>query len=229
MLHNYFRVVFTFTFSVLVFFGTVAAVSENPFAKAPVWAQGDAWHYVGYLQGGSGRPYYDLTWVADGPGVIRSQETEGGHDQISRYGADLEFMSVDGAAYDMMNGGKKYYTPVRRFEPPVPYFSWPLAVGKEWGPVCSTNTVPPGGTQCLKFKVLRIEQVTVPVGTFAAAVIEVRQLVGEEYKLLARRWYSPAVKNVVRVEQFVPAQDERVRLVLVLDQYKMGATNVAKK
>lgn len=208
------RITLVFAVAALLFAGVVSGAD---FEKPPVWQKGERWHYTAYLRGEPDNVFYDLTWVAEAPGVIISYETMGGHDQKNYYGPNLEFVSVDGAAYDMMNGGKKYYTPVRRFVPPIPQFSWPLEPGKKWE-TCSENVVAPGGKHCSAFEVLRIETIDTPVRSFVAAVIEHR-LNG---KLLSRKWFAPDAKNIVREEQFVPSQNERLRLILVLDEMNLA-------
>lgn len=189
------------------------SVVNNGFMTPPIWIIGETWHYTARLPYQSPDfVFYDLTWKVIGPGVIASHETEGGHDQLNYYTEQLEWIGVDGAVYNMTNGGAKHYEPVSKMNPPIPLYAWPLTAGKEWGN-CSENIIPPGGKHCNSFKVVMIEDISTRIGTFHAAVIEHRL----DGKLLARKWYAPTVKNIVRSEQFVTYQNERLRLTLEID------------
>lgn len=195
------------------------AVVSIEFNRPPVWGIGEMWHFVAYLPDSPDWKFYDLTWKVVDSHMISSFETEGGHDQLNFYTDLLEWSGVDGAAYDVMNHGAKYYTPLVRHVPPIPFYSWPLMPGKTWER-CTENTVPPGGKHCNSFKVLRIENVTVPAGTYLAAVIEHRM----DDKLYGRRWYAPSVKNMVKNEQF-NYYSGKLRLTLVLDRTNVGETD----
>jgi len=204
----------TLLFAALLFsFLPPPSFAGSGFEAPPAWVAGETWHYTARLPYQSPDfTYYDLTWKVVKPGVIASLETRGGHDQLNYYTEQFEWMGVDGAVYDMLNGGAKRYDPVSKFSPPIPLYTWPLVAGKEWGS-CSENIIPPGGKHCSAFKVVRIEDITTKIGTFRSAVIEHRL----DGKLLARKWYAPAVKNIVRDEQFVTHQNERLRLILEID------------
>lgn len=192
------------------------------FKEAPSWRTGDEWHYVGLLQGDPGNEYYHLSWRAGGKTTLISKETNSGHEQLMYYTSDMAYVGSDGAAHNMMNGGEKFYTPVLKFSPPVPHLTWPLEAGKKWGG-CYTNLMAPGGTQCIEFLVVRHEDVTVPAGRFRSAVIEGRIIIGNEHLLMYRRWYAPAIKNLVREEMFVPQQNERLKMVLELRRTNVNA------
>lgn len=186
-----------------------AVVGAGDFTEPPVWFRGERWHYTSHLPG-SDAIFYDLTWEVRDRGVIASRETEGGHIQLQYYTPNLEWLSLDGQTMDVY--GRLKYEPVFKFEPAIPLYSWPLEAGKEWER-CSENTVLPGGRHCNGFRVVRMEIVVVPAGSFKSAVIEHRQ----DGKLLSRRWYASEVKNVVKTERFVPYQNERLLMTIVLE------------
>ena len=194
---------------------SVASAVDADFAEPPNWLRGERWHYTAHLPGRD-LIFYDLTWEVKERGVIASRETEGGHVHLQYYGSNLEWLGLDGQTLDAY--GRVRYEPVLKFKPAIPLFNWPLAVGKRWE-TCSENLVLPGGRHCNGFTVTAIEKARVPAGTFESAVIEHRQ----DGKLITRRWYAPEAKNVVKIERFVPYQNERLLMTIVLESTNVMA------
>jgi hypothetical protein len=177
--------------------GAAAQGHETFVANPPTFSPGDTWT-IRYSDGTKAKRKF----LREEPGVLVFEVSETSPRRRGSHG--LLHLNRDLATIKMVDTGGEE---VQRFEPHSFGLRFPLTVGKEWQGRCQRfDEGRFSGTFIGAYKVVRIESVTVPAGTFQAFRVE-----GETYEIRdpKRRWrfnhwYAPEVRMEVRVHAMEP-------------------------
>jgi hypothetical protein len=84
------------------------------------------------------------------------------------------------------------------------WFQFPLYVGKRWSRMFDGSTdISTTINMLISFKVVSLEEITVPAGTFKTFKIEMEESIpGQGDSAIHHVWYSPEVKNMVKFKFF---------------------------
>jgi hypothetical protein len=155
-------------------------------AEKPEWKVGYEWRYAWKQPGTSGI----LTRE-----IIREDTFEGVLCYVIRIGKNQNFYPKDTLGLlATMSGGKLTF----KRNAPLQRVSWPLEVGKEWKNSFTLESLEEKSSRTYDFRfvVSKIEEVTVPAGTFEAFKIENYGVYTGN--LVAEYWYSPKVKWFIK-------------------------------
>jgi hypothetical protein len=154
---------------------------KEPGVLRPVWRAGDRWVYAWTAGISKGTKTSEVTAQQDLGGVQYN---------VLRMGtADLYYtLELHWAASVVAS------KVVARATPPQPWFNWPLEVGKRWEYQGAYEDQERKDRVRESYRVIGVEQVVVPVGTFQAFKIvrEVNGSIVDEY------WYAPDVRWYVK-------------------------------
>lgn len=156
-------------------------------AEKPEWKVRYQWRYAWKQPGGSGTITFE---------VVREDTFEGVPSYVLRAGKEEYFYTKDVlGVLAGMSGGR---LSVKR-DAPHQFFSWPLAVGKEWRSTYLRENVREKSSRTYDYRmaVAKIEEVKVPAGTFEGFKIETYEAYSGN--LSEERWYSPQVKYFVKI------------------------------
>jgi len=154
----------------------ITQLSSTPQEKCdtPIWDEGDSWKYR-----------------LENKGTFEDEVTKVEKDLYvldSIYGHDKKTLELK--FYIDSEGKKGMQRPVSNI-----FFDFPLYVGKKWGKyIEGRNTEGGRSDQLYTFKVISVEDVTVPAGTFKAFKIEREG----HPAFISYLWYSPEVKNIIK-------------------------------
>ncbi len=155
---------------------------------APAWKPGDEWAFRWESPRGKG------TFVRS---VDREETLEGVECYVLKFGRDREiyFRKADLAYYIVKVEGAVE----TRHSPPSTWFTWPLTTGKTWE-MRFTEEKPLDRKTTERVRACRVEaeeSVIVPAGTFRAFKVVCRN--ARTGSITSERWYSPEIKNEIRV------------------------------
>lgn len=175
---------------VAAFVAAASFFSSAQFTEHPVEKKiGDVCSYR-TVDAWTGAEEYQFSWTfvradKNGYGLIEKNETIG-----LSFGVEMspEFNVTE------VQGGVKY-------ELDASHYSFPLFVGKEWETESKFSAPKLSGTYLNRGKVLGVEQITVPAGTFSVMKIEVRTYVNALIDGSSHRswievrtiWYIPEI------------------------------------
>ena len=175
-----------------------AAQTPGPIpAGLPTLVPGDAWT-VRY----SGGARATRTFLREEAGVLVFEVSQTWQDGgISR---GLLYLTRDLSVVRMLDADG---AEIRRFDPHSLGLQFPLAVGKQWGGTCQRfDEGSMVGTFAGTYRVVGIEAVTTPAGTFQAFRVE-----GQTYETQAptrqwrfTHWYAPEVRMEVKLRAVEP-------------------------
>jgi hypothetical protein len=173
----------------------------------PTWRIGDEWSY----QSKSERENSSFVWIVDRMDTWEGVPVfviKGGRREIYYRQSDLAFV------VQKLNGAIEAKT-----TPPIPYVAWPLSAGKAWEGIYVHDRPleRQSYSQLSRSRVIGEETVRVPAGVFRAFKIERRSVWNDS--ILDVRWYSPDIKNYVRMEDPITG-GTRIR---ELTSYKLAA------
>ncbi len=156
-------------------------------AERPEWKVGYQWRYAWTRPGTSGTITFE---------VVREDTFEGVPSYVVRAGKEEYFYTKDVlGVLAGISGGRLSF----KRDAPHQFFSWPLAVGKEWRSAYLRENVLGKSSQKYDYRmvVANIEEVKVSAGTFEAFKIET--YAAYSGNLSEERWYSPQVKYFVKI------------------------------
>ena len=153
-------------------------------AEAPVWSIGDAWTYRVET------PRGPRSWTY----VVRAAETIDGVDcwvvRLGRYEWYHRRADLATVLEKIRDGVDSV------FDPPLRFFQWPLAAGRQWADHYVAGRTGKPALRSVTMMVESDEVVEVPAGTFRALKVVRRYLPGGT--VWSEGWYAPEVKNWVR-------------------------------
>ncbi|MBP1599289.1 MAG: hypothetical protein H6Q05_4666 [Acidobacteria bacterium] len=157
--------------------------SEPPGAARPVWSAGDRWVH---------------TWSAGTEKGVKTAEARGLREvrgvqyQVLRMGAiDIYFTADLHWAWAASVAESRV---TARAVPPLPWFKWPLQAGGRWEYQGTLEDQKHKESFRDSYKILGVESVAVPAGTFQAFKIvrEAESVIADQY------WYAPDVRWYVK-------------------------------
>jgi len=160
-------------------------------AERPVWEVGYKWVYDRERPGSSGTRTRR---------VLREDTFEGIPCFVIKFGKNENYYTKDVLGYiASLRNGKV----VSKRTAPQQFLAWPLRLGRQWQNVYTAERVQEGSSNDIDYRitVAKVENVTVPAGTFRSFKMEIRRSYNDE--LLAERWYSPKVKWWVKIISYV--------------------------
>jgi uncharacterized protein YbaA (DUF1428 family) len=171
------------------------ARGESSSATAPVIQIGDTWKYRvldGFTGDESNQISFRIVELSDNE--ISTQVTWAKEQKRSLYIFDRQWNRLDDG-----NG---------RWEPFQPYFKFPLVVGSEWTQAYRYSAYQTGSSfsNFAKLKVVKVETVTVPAGTFHAFRVDIEGEArsagtdGTVTKDFFTVWYAPEANRFVRTQ-----------------------------
>jgi hypothetical protein len=169
---------------------------EKAGVPRPEWRVGDRWVFRRTsLSGTVSVVSYQLIQIV-GEGYVL---------QLSGAGPDLTSYWTDDLALRRREVGGRV---VSRFEPPAPFFRWPLKLGQGWEAEFDYTDGRNDGRYRNAWSVgAVIESVNVIAGRFYSMRIEQR---GAQGRLLSTYWYSPLVRYFVRHESAIDGFSEEL-------------------
>lgn len=186
------------TLSLAAIFWFIAATCVQAQAPAPVFKQGDTWHYKYAPTGGIRSStdtldgVYEITFTQGG---FKLYEVEGG----SGRGGEIPVQIGTGDRSERLLSG---FGQVEKRQ----VLSFPLSVGQKWNYEYTTS--PPGfssnQTRSVEVNVVGMEDVTTPAGTFKAyKVVRVetyapRPRARNLVRATATYFYSPETRSIVK-------------------------------
>jgi len=169
---------------VIAAFWAAVALAQSDQAPAPTYNVGDRWTFDRLVPPDRREPWVDVVREVTPDGVVVGKN------------------------------GRKFspvFNPLDQAGREIPLLRFPLAVGNSWDHAHDWSS-PTGNlktTTSLSYKVVGIEDVTVPAGTFRAYRLQSRGFVKDRSTITpipsdARAeenyWYAPAVKRIVKYE-----------------------------
>ena len=157
--------------------------AEPPGAARPVWSAGDRWVH---------------TWSAGTEKGVKTAEARGLREvrgvqyQVLRMGAiDIYFTADLHWAWAASVAESRV---TARAVPPLPWFKWPLQAGGRWEYQGTLEDQKHKESFRDSYKILGVESVAVPAGTFQAFKIvrEAESVIADQY------WYAPDVRWYVK-------------------------------
>ena len=183
--------------------GVDTAGTSGPAAEAPTFRVGDRWVYrgrEGFRVGVEWEETHEVTSI--GPGGITIKVTYRG-DQVN--GTQTETWASPG----LLKTGSIFDIEMRRFDPPLPYYEFPLRPGERWGGwYPQFNVTKDKAAEINRYTTVNgWDKVSTPAGTFDALRLRVlMRLDDEEFWRFPTTcnyllYYAPAVGAIVRAEK----------------------------
>ena len=176
----------------------VVALPETPRAPMPpIWKIGDEWayRYDGPLGAGT------YVWAVVRVDTVDAAEcyvVKSGSRELFYRTQDLAIVreTVDGAV-------------VRRDTPPAPQYKWPLTTGAKWEHAYTFENSRDRQTsqRQTSWEVHKVEDVTVPAGTFRAFKISSSDL--RTGRQIYEMWYAPEVKQWIKIREWLESGERR--------------------
>ena len=168
-----------------------AGVRSGPKAEKPEWKVGYEWTYAWKQNDRSGR------YTSE---IVREDMFEGIPSYVTRNGKNESYYAKDvlGVVARKTDGQLEY----KRSSPRLNYL-WPLELGKEWTNSYLRENIKERSSQTFNYRMVvpKMEEVTVPAGTFETFKVEV--YIPHTGKLFAEYWYSPKIKRAVKEREFL--------------------------
>jgi len=160
-------------------------------AEKPEWKVGHQWTYAWTRPGRSGK------YVSE---IIREEPFEGTPSYVIRNEKNEDFYPKDALGLIARTTAGRL---VFKRSSPFAQYSWPLEVGKESTISYLRENVPEKSSETFAYRtvVTKIEQVTVPAGTFETFKVEV--YFSRTGNLYAEYWYAPKVKRAVKEREYL--------------------------
>lgn len=168
-----------------------ATLRSGPKADKPEWKVGYEWTYAWK------RPDRSGTFTSE---IIREEAFEGIPSFVVRNEKNEDYYAKDVLGmHARKTAGQLVF---KRSSARVNY-SWPLEVGKEWSDSYLRENIQERSSQTFNYRMVvpKMEEVTVPAGTFETFKVEV--YIPRTGKLFAEYWYSPRVKKAVKEREFL--------------------------
>ena len=162
-------------------------------AEKPNWKVGYEWRYAWKQNDRSG------TYTSE---IVREETFEGIPSYVIRSGKNEDFYGKDVLGHiARKTAGQLVF---KRSSPRINYL-WPLEVGKEWPISYLRENIQEKSSETFNYRmvVAKMENVTVPAGTFETFKVEV--YIPYTGKLFAEYWYSPTVKRAVKEREYLDA------------------------
>ena len=159
--------------------------------EKPEWKVGYEWTYSWKRPGRSG------TYTSE---IVREEIFEGVPSYVIRNEKNEDYYAKDVLGLiARKTGGQLVF---KRSSARVNY-SWPLQVGKEWTDSYLRENIRERSSQTFNYRMVvpKMEDVTVPAGTFETFKVEV--YIPRTGKLFAEYWYSARVKSAVKEREFL--------------------------
>jgi hypothetical protein len=183
-----------------------AAPTDLEQVPVPVWKRGYEWTYLWESPRGSG----SFVWA-----VSRVETVDGLDCYVIKTGSrELVWRAQDLAAVLQRNESALEM----RYVPPRLTFAWPMSPGKTWEQQFTMERLQDRTTtnRLLTWKVEGKETVAVPAGSFPALKVVVRNKWNDS--IAFEYWYSPEVRQLVRLRDRIPEGIE----TRVLAAFKLG-------
>ena len=175
---------------------TTPAVLSPEAAARPQWRAGERWIFIRTSATGAVR-FVTHEVTGEGPEgyVLRISGT--GRDITQWWTRDLHI-----ARQEVVGRG------MARYDPPAPYFTWPLALGKEWTQTYTYQDERGAGSYTNRWRIGKEEElVKVPAGSFMAVRIE---RLGAGDVPLDTYWYASVVRYWVKLESYAGSYGEEL-------------------
>ncbi len=160
-------------------------------AEKPEWKVGHEWTYAWTRPGRSGK------YVSE---IVREENFEGIPSYVIRNEKNEDFYPKEALGLIARKTAGRL---VFKRSSPAAFYSWPLEVGKESTISYLRENIQEKSSQNFTYRtvVTKIEQVTVPAGTFETFKVEV--YIPRTGNLFAEYWYAPKVKRAVKEREFL--------------------------
>ena len=175
----------------------VAPGPQRPagFLGRPEWRVGDRWVFRGTPAGGA-------------PVVVTHEVVEAGPEGYRVRLGGLAGVATREWTPDLHLRGQAGATGPVRFDPPAPWFTWPLRPAQAWSQVYEVRGGTAPGQVAGEWQAgSTIEVVDVVAGTFYTVRIEQRSADGRR---LHAYWYTPLVRYWVRFESYADGYTEEL-------------------